>query len=193
MQNKRNTLRKEILAQRDTLTTEQLHLKSLAVLEKVWQVEEFRKAATIFIYVNFRSEVETLPLISKCLAEKKRVAVPLTDKKNNRLIPYSISDPGQQLKPGYCGILEPDPLQAETIDPGEIDLIILPGSVFDAAGGRLGYGGGFYDRFLESAAPAAFRIGLAFEIQVVAAVPLLPHDQKLQALVTEKRIIKVSG
>lgn len=193
MQNKRNTLRNEVLAQRDALTTEQRHMKSLAVLEKIWQVEEFRKAATIFIYVNFRSEVETLPLISQCLAGKKRVAVPLTDKKNNRLVPYGIRDPGRQLKPGYCGIPEPVPAHSEPIDPGLIDAIILPGSVFDAAGGRLGYGGGYYDRFLESAAPAAFRIGLAFEMQIVAAVPLLPHDQKLQTLVTENRIIKVYG
>lgn len=190
MQNERNTLRKEVLARRDGLTTEQRRLKSLAVLEKIYQVEEFRKAATIFIYVNFRSEVETIPIINRCLAEKKQVVVPLTDPKNSKLIPYIISDPDRELKPGYCGIPEPNPLYAETFDPGKIDIIILPGSVFDAKGGRLGYGGGYYDRFLESDAPNAFRIGLAFELQVVSTVPLLPHDQKLQALITEKKIIR---
>lgn len=165
-------------------------MKSLAVLKKISQVEEFRKAATIFIYVNFRSEVETIPIINKCLAEKKQVVVPLTDPQNSKLIPYIISNPDKQLKPGYCGIPEPAPSHTETIDPGKIDIIILPGSVFDATGGRLGYGGGYYDRFLESDAPTAFRMGLAFELQVATAIPLLPHDQKLQALVTEKRIIR---
>jgi 5-formyltetrahydrofolate cyclo-ligase len=67
----------------------------------------------------------------------------------------------------------------------------MPGSVFDLRGGRLGYGGGFYDRFLQTAAPQALRIGLAYDLQVVAAVPLQRHDQQLDYLVTETRTIRV--
>lgn len=189
MQNERNRLRKEILARRDALTAEQRQQNSIAILEKLWQFEKFRQATTVFIYVHFRSEVETLPIINKCLVEKKQVAVPLTDTNDNRLLPYSITDPERQLRPGYCGIPEPDPAVAVPIDPKRIDMVILPGSVFDTTGGRLGYGGGYYDRFLESDAPRAFRIGIAYELQVVPAIPLLPHDQKVHTLITEKRII----
>ena len=189
MQSERKRLRKEILAQRDALKPEQRQQNSLAILENLWQFEEFRQATTVFIYVHFRSEVETLPIINKCIIEKKQVAVPLTDTNNNILLPYCITDPERQLRPGYCGIPEPDPSVAEQIDPKHIDMVILPGSVFDTSGGRLGYGGGYYDRFLESEAPKAFRIGLAYELQVVPAIPLLPHDQKVHTLITEKRII----
>lgn len=162
-------------------------------MEKIWNLAAFKKTETLFIYVNFRSEVETYPIINRCLAENISVAVPFTDPHNAKLIPYIISDPATDLKPGYCGIPEPDPAIAKTCDPSQIDTVVLPGSVFDAHGGRLGYGGGFYDRFLEHDAPAAYRIGIAYEMQVVESVPMLPHDQRVHTLVTEKRTINVAG
>ena len=141
--------------------------------------------------MNFRSEVETLSLIQQCLSEGKKVSVPLTVPENSRLIPYNISDPATELRPGYCGIPEPDPMRLQTVSPGEIDVVIVPGSVFDEKGGRLGYGGGYYDRFLSNDAPQALRVGLAFELQVVPEVPTLLHDQQLHYLVTEKRVVSL--
>jgi len=188
----RQQLRRQILAQRDGLTTDERHEKSAMVANNLWLLDEFANTATVFIYVNFRSEVETLPLIRQCLARGMRVAVPLTDTDNSCLIAVAISDPDRDLRPGYCGILEPASGQRQAVDPKEIETIILPGSVFDADGGRLGYGGGYYDRFIADSAPQALRIGIAFEQQVVAKVPLLPHDQHLHILVTEERAIRIS-
>ena len=71
----------------------------------------------------------------------------------------------------------------------QVEVIVLPGSVFDEQGGRLGYGGGYYDRFIALQAPQAKRIGLAFEMQIEKQLPLQPHDQKLHLIITEKRII----
>ena len=118
--------------------------------------------------------------------------MPLTLTKEKRLDPYLITDPEQQLVSGYCNIPEPDPKKADLFDAARIDVVILPGSVFDAKGGRLGYGGGYYDRFLTDQAPQALKIGIAYEMQLVDEVPLLPHDQRLDYLVTEKRIIRMN-
>jgi len=185
----RQKLRKQILAGRDRLTTGDRHAKSISIAEKVWSLPGMEGWKTLFVYVSFRSEVETLELIHRCLAQGKRVAVPLVDNARAAMIPLRITDPEQDLKPGYYGIPEPDPQKTDLVAGQEIDAVILPGSVFDTGGGRLGYGGGYYDRFLVNDAPQACRIGLAFEMQLVEAVPLEPHDQCLDYLVTEKRII----
>ncbi len=187
----RQTLRKSILAARDALEPQERRLKSDSITRKLWRIETVCQAKTLFAYVSFRSEVQTLPFIRQCLGQGKVVAAPLTVAAENRLVPYALADPALDLRPGYCGIPEPDTTRLAPVDPGQIDVVIVPGSVFDPAGGRLGYGGGYYDRFLAKEAPQACRIGIAFEIQVVTAVPLLPHDQRLHILVTEKRIITV--
>lgn len=154
---------------------------------------EFSAATTVLVYVSFRSEVETISLIRKCLEKGKRVAVPLTDPLTMGLKPFAITRPEDDLEPGSYGILEPVPERAEEVAPSEIETVLVPGAVFDLRGDRLGYGGGCYDRFLDHDAPLAKRIGLAYELQVVDRVPALPHDKPLHVLVTEKRVIRFSG
>jgi 5-formyltetrahydrofolate cyclo-ligase len=164
-------------------------LKSTAIAEAVASLPVVVKAHTLFTYVNFQSEVETMGLIRRWLAEEKRVTVPLTVAAESRLEAYRITDPERDLHPGYCRIPEPDPSLAPLIAAETIEVIILPGSCFDEHGGRLGYGGGFYDRFIAQQAPTAMRIGLAFELQVTDNLPLLAHDQRLHVLVTEERVL----
>ena len=188
MAEKRTTLRRQTLAARDGLSAEERQRKSQAITKHLLALPEFAGARSVFSYVSFRSEVETLPLIAHCLQQAVTVSVPLTLPAEHRLLPFAISDLSRDLAPGYCSILEP--LQTlPLVDPGSIEVVVVPGSVFDVRGGRLGYGGGYYDRFLQSAAPQALRIGLAFDLQVVAAVPLESHDQQLDYLITETRTI----
>lgn len=189
MSDERQNLRKRILGARDGLTAESRREKSGAVMENFWSLPEIQQWSTLFIYVDFRSEVETLELIQRCLARGIRVAVPLVDAKAVRMIPLLIKDPEQDLVSGYYDIPEPDPKKTTLVDAGEIDAVVIPGSVFDIYGGRLGYGGGYYDRFLVNDAPQAKRIGFAFEMQIVEKVPVEPHDQPLDILITEKRIV----
>ncbi|MCK4839220.1 MAG: 5-formyltetrahydrofolate cyclo-ligase, partial [Desulfobulbaceae bacterium] len=146
---------------------------------------------TVMFYASFKSEVQTMGAIARCIKQDKRVALPLTSVKEKMLRPYLIKDPTRDLKAGYCSIPEPDPDSAVLLNPREIDLVIIPGSVFDHNSGRLGYGGGFYDRFLANQAPASFRVALAFELQVIDdRLPLESHDQPLDCLVTEKNIFR---
>ena len=188
MADERTTLRAQTLAARDGLSAAERQQKSRAITERILALPEFNAARSVFAYVSFRSEAETLDLIAHCLKKGVTVSVPLTLVQEHRLLPYAITDPAQDLAPGYCSI--PEPLQTlPLVDPGTIEVVVMPGSVFDARGGRLGYGGGFYDRFLQGAAPQALRIGLAFDLQVVETVPLESHDQSLDYLITESRTI----
>jgi 5-formyltetrahydrofolate cyclo-ligase len=191
MKEDRQELRQKILGTRDGLSESDRYTKSISVMHNFWTLLEREQWSTLFIYVNFRSEVETEELIKRCIKGGIRVAVPLVDASAVNMIPFLISDPERDLKPGYYNIPEPDPQKALRVAAAEIDAAVIPGSVFDIHGGRLGYGGGYYDRFLLNDAPQAKRIGFAFELQVVEKVPLEPHDQPLDILITEKRIVNI--
>lgn len=181
----RRILRRKVLAARDELPPEQRREKSAAIGAALLGLEPLRRAETLLVYVNFRSEVETLGLIEELLEAGKLVVAPRTRVAGKRLELFLLGNPELDLRPGYQGIPEPDPARCPLVAAGDIEAVIVPGSVFDRHGGRLGYGGGYYDRFLAADAPRALRIGIAFDLQVVERLPLLPHDQPLHWLVTE--------
>ena len=183
-------LRKEILSKRDRLTLQQIASMSRRIELSLLDRSEIKTAETVFTYVNFRSEVSTREIINQLLHQGKQVAVPITRVKEKRLDIVTISDPENDLVPGYWGIPEPreELVDQKLIAPGDIDVIILPGSVFDKRCGRFGYGGGYYDRLL-SQIPAAKRIALAFDLQVVNEIPLKDHDEILDFVITEEQTI----
>lgn len=187
----KSDLRKKILAKRDLLSEEELNYKSMLIRENLWTLNEFTKAENIFLFVNFRSEVRTMPIIEKCLEEEKNVILPLTDLKNKRLILYYVKNLNN-LNEGTYGILEPDPEINERADIKNIDCAIVPGSAFDEKGGRMGYGGGFYDRLLPDLRAGVPKIAIAFELQIIDEVPMGYYDQKMDIIVTEKRIIRIA-
>jgi len=184
-------LRKDILTARNNLSKDQLKDMSKAACKNLMRQEEIKNSKTIFVYVSFRSEVETLDLIKTFLDLGKIVTVPITRVDEKRLDAIQITDLTADLVPGYCNIPEPreELCLKQRTNPEDIDSIILPGSVFDERGGRFGYGGGYYDRFVSSI-PRAFRVGLAFDLQIVKKAPLQSHDEILDLVITEKRTIK---
>ncbi|HBT96783.1 MAG TPA: 5-formyltetrahydrofolate cyclo-ligase [Desulfobulbaceae bacterium] len=182
-------LRQTILAARDALPPAERRAKSAAIAERLLARPEITASQHVMLYVSFRSEVETMELLHRLLTSGKKVSLPFTHVKEKYLDAIPVTDPATQLVPGYCDIPEPSPEARKTITPPEeIQAIILPGSVFDLRGGRFGYGGGFYDRYVLQA-PQAWRIGLAFEAQIVPKAPLQPHDQLLDLVITENRVI----
>ncbi len=172
------------------MTADVREQKSNAAISILTSLPAVNDAAHLFTYVHFRSEVQTMELIRQLIAVGKTVSVPVTLAAESRIIAVRITDPDNQLTAGYYGIPEPTParLATATIDPATLDTVLVPGSVFDPLGGRLGYGGGFYDRFLSNNAPQAIRIGLAFARQMVDRVPMEPHDQYMDIVVTEKQL-----
>lgn len=183
-------LRKQILAARNNMEPEAIRSKSRKICETLLDLEPVKACSTIFLYVSFRSEVYTIDLLDELLQLGKNVCVPITYVEEKRLDAIRITDPDSQLIPGYCNIPEPAPeiRTSHLVHPQDIDVVILPGSVFDERCGRFGYGGGFYDRFV-SAIPRAWRIALAFDLQIVEKAPLQPHDELLDLVVTESRTI----
>lgn len=184
-------LRKKILTERNRLTAEEIDTKSLAIQQRLLTLEEIRNRQSIFVYVSFRSEVATLSLIDTLIDMGKTVIVPITRIREKRLDAIHITNRLTDLEPGYCDIPEPkeELCRSRAIAPEEIETILLPGSVFDMRGGRFGYGGGYYDRFLDKV-PTATRIGLAFDLQIIEKAPLQEHDELLDMVVTESRVIR---
>jgi 5-formyltetrahydrofolate cyclo-ligase len=183
-------LRKNTLTSRDQLSREEITTKSRAIQHTLLSLEQIKNRQSILVYVSFRSEVATFDLIDILIDMGKTITVPITRVKEKRLDAIHITNPAEDLQPGYCMIPEPkeELCRTKRVAPEEIETILLPGSVFDKRGGRFGYGGGYYDRFLASN-PAACRIGLAFDLQIVDKAPLSAHDQILDLVVTETRII----
>lgn len=184
----RNAIRKQILAARDRLSNYECEEQSSSISSRLMPMQEIIDAGIVFVYMHFRSEVQTNLIINRLLNKGKTVAIPKTLPAQSRLVAVKITDPDHQVDPGYCGIPEPkeEIIETESCNPEAIDVVIVPGSVFDKQGGRLGYGGGYYDRFLVNDAPNALRIGLAFELQITERVPVEPHDQLMDYIITEE-------
>lgn len=181
-------LRKRILTMRDSLTKDEWAKKSKAIFEHFFTLREISTAQNIFIFINFRSEVDTKPIIERLLEMGKNVIVPYTDIPNKRLQLFYLND-FKELIEGSYGILEPNPSTAKEAKLKDVDLVVVPGSAFDTKGGRMGYGGGFYDRLLPYIKSGVKTVAIAFELQIVEQVPMGYYDRRVDIIVTEERII----
>lgn len=185
----KNELRNSVIAARNKLTAEEIKDKSAAVTKRFLELAEYRRAGTVMAYVDFRNEVQTGSIINDALRRGKRVVVPITDVANKKLTPSQILDFPGDLEPGAWDILEPRPGCVRPVPADEIDLVIVPGVAFDTAGNRLGYGGGFYDRFLLTTKPGCVFAALAFEMQIRPNVYPGEYDLPIHMLVTEERVM----
>ncbi len=181
-------LRKEFVSQRNNLLLSEIEKKSAAIKKSLFNMPEFIRAELILFYVSTGSEVDTHQMIRETLKMKKRVAVPISLSKEARLIISEIKDFDSDLEVGYSGILEPKSF-CHLIDYCEVDLIVVPGIVFDENGYRVGYGGGYYDRLLKEMI-GKVTIGLAYELQITKAIPYETHDRTVEVIITERRIIE---
>jgi len=179
-------VRKSCLTQRATLREEERRTKSLTIQQKLKDLLDFQKAHTVMLFLNFRDEVETTDLAEATIACKKKLILPRCAPKGI-LLPLEVSNLAVDLEPGAWGIREPK-LTNKEVNPLEIDLVVVPGAGFDLQGNRVGYGGGFYDRFFMRLKPSTPRIALAFECQIIAEVPVDKHDAKMTKLITEKMV-----
>lgn len=182
-------LRKQILAARMAQSDTEVAEKSRRIAEKLKGLPEFKEAGVIMFYLDFRKEVQTGEVIAECLARGKRVVIPITDTVNTALIPSELMEFPGDLTSGTWGILEPKADRVRPADPQEIDLVVVPGVSFDPNGNRLGYGGGFYDRFLLRTKPGTTFVALAFELQIKNDVHPEPHDHPVHYVITEDRLI----
>lgn len=179
-------LRATMLERRRALDAELHRERSLAIEDRIRGDQRYRDARVLHTYIDARdNEVATRSLALVTLHEGRRVVCPRA-LPGARLEHYEIGSLGD-LEPGRFGLLEPRPDPARAVDPSMVELVLVPGIVFDREGFRLGFGGGYYDRFL--AAIEAPSIGLAFALQLVDRVPRQAHDVPVDAIVTEREMI----
>jgi 5-formyltetrahydrofolate cyclo-ligase len=159
--------------------------KSRAIADRIEGVAPFRGARTVALYAPLGTEVDGLEIARRALARGVRVVFPRAVPGERRLA-FARCDPGALVK-GPLGAAEPPP-DAPEVPAAELGCVVMPGVGFSLDGLRLGRGGGYYDATLRSV-PAVARVAVAYEVQVVPALPREPHDAVLDALVTEARTL----
>lgn len=179
-------VRKSCLKQRAALGEKERKINSLLIQQRLQELPKFQKAQVIMLFLNFRDEVETTALAEATIACKKKLILPRCAP-HGILLPLEVRDLSKDLEPGSYGIREPK-LSLGAVEPSEIDLIIVPGSGFDLRGNRLGYGGGYYDRFFTLINPLTPKIALGFECQVIPQVPVDKYDVSMTMLITENGV-----
>jgi 5-formyltetrahydrofolate cyclo-ligase len=185
----KQTLKSEIFEKRKALSKEEIKEKSNKIKEKLFSLPEFKDAKNILFYVSFNDEVDTQEIIKELLANKeKNIIVPYVVK-NNPILQLSEIKNFNELEPKTWGILEPKDEFIRKFDIENVDLVIIPGIVFDQNGHRIGYGYGYYDRFLKKLDKNVVKIGFGFEFQIVDKIPEEKHDVPVDIMVTEKRVI----
>ncbi len=186
----KNIIRRKILNKRNKLDKNFVISYSEEVINKLTCLDEYKKSDTIMSYMSFKNEVDTFNLIEKMLDENKKVIVPYTDINKVEIIPVEIKDIEDNLTYSRYGYLEPKKEIIKPVDIKEIDLILVPGVVFDKNCNRIGFGKGYYDKLLVNRRKDTFIIALAYEFQVANMIPAKKHDIKMDMIITEESIYK---
>jgi 5-formyltetrahydrofolate cyclo-ligase len=176
-------IRKKILALRNAMTQGEITAKSDLIVRHLTGLCDLREASTLMVFLGFGSEVRIDGLLRWGWEAGKRIVVPLCRPEERGLTP-SLLGIFAELEVGHYGIREPKQEKIRPVPREEIDAILVPAVAFDRRGHRIGYGGGYYDRFLPEVLRAV-RIGAAFSCQIVPRVPEDPHDLPVDRIVTE--------
>ena len=188
VQQAKSLIRRQILSKRLALSLSQVQEFSSAIQERLLGLKAYAEANIIMCYMPCRREVDTEAFIRHALESGKRVCLPVVVRDKKHMLACQVDYPLDKLSPDTYGILSPCYSSAGEVNPGDIQLILVPGIAFDERGYRLGYGGGYYDRFL-SRSHAAVTVGLAYEFQLLDELPVASHDVKLDLIVTQQRVI----
>ncbi len=182
--NRKTEIRTEVKRRRAEASAEYLHEASLRIRECFTKQREYREQNILLAYVDAKREVETRLLMRQAWEDGKKVAAPRVD--GGGIMHYYYIESLDDLEPGSFGIMEPK--QECPLCETEEGLLLMPGVAFDVSCHRVGYGGGYYDRYLEKH-PGLVHIALAFEFQVFEEVPFEDHDILPEMIVTESRVL----
>ena len=163
-------LRRTIRERKRAMTEEEIVSRSEKLGQLFAQSEAYKAAKTIYGYLPYNQEVRTIPMLEQALKDGKRVAVP---KVYGDEMKFLYLDDLTQVSKGYAGI--PEPIADGPVADDETALVLMPGLAFDPAGHRIGYGGGFYDKFL-AAEPNHPTLALCYEFQMLPELHTEEHD-----------------
>ena len=181
----KNEVRQLIKAYRQKLTDEDVKIQSRLIIDRLKKSDIYKTSENVFLYISYNREVDTYMLLSQCFMDGKKVYAPKVLSKTNMEF-YCIQNE-HDLVSGYMGIMEPSDSceKAKTRD----GLFIMPGLAFDYDFHRIGYGGGFYDRYL-SVDNTFIKAALAFDFQLLESIPYEEHDLKPDYIITQTQFIR---
>jgi 5-formyltetrahydrofolate cyclo-ligase len=186
-------LRTRLLSLRAALDRAEHARLSRLISARLLNLPEFERAGCVLAYLSFGSEFDTGEFVRALLGRGCALVLPRIDLARRALTLHRVSDPESETVPGVWGIREPDPQRCPRAERADVDAVLVPGVAFTAAGGRLGYGGGFYDRLLRDWPRPVPLVGPAFELQVVEDLPLGPDDEPIDTVVTEVQVYRRAG
>ncbi len=182
----KSELRKQLFEKRKLILKREWELRSKLVIDKLKATDEFKKCESVhcFVSMNKRKEVNTHDFIKELLSSNKKLTIPATDFESGELL-HSKLNSFDDLQENKWGVLEP--VNVIEVELG-FDLILIPLLAADRSYNRLGYGKGFYDRFLKNS--DAIKIGLLFDEFILNKIPVEDFDQKLDILITDKSVYR---
>ncbi|QIW17105.1 5-formyltetrahydrofolate cyclo-ligase [Bacillus thuringiensis] len=190
MREEKVRLRKQIIEHMNSLSEERYTTLSEKIAFSLYAQKEWAEAKTIGITLSMENEVNTYPIIEKAWEEGKKVVVPKCNKGTRTMFFRQISN-FDQLEIVYMNLREPIPALTEEVNADEIDLQIVPGVAYTERGERIGYGGGYYDRYLMHYKGKT--LSLAYSFQIVEHIPLEPFDKNVEKIITEKGTMVKNG
>lgn len=185
----KQSIREMMRGERKALSSQEIDAASRAISQKLFQTDLFKAASIIFLYAALPYEVQTLQIALEARKQSKVIAYPKTNHLDHTMMFYEVYDE-KALVDTWCGrtrILEPCEKGSRQIQPNALTLMIVPGLAFDEQRNRLGYGGGYYDRYL--AKYPVPTMGLAFDFSIVPSLPKDIYDLPLDGIVTERRYL----
>ena len=189
LKNAKREIRRRVLALRDAMPTDERERRTRLLTQRFLGLPEVRDAGTIMGFWSFGSEPSTPPLLETLHGRGCRVALP-------RIVAGEVEArvwaPGDPMSIASFGALEP--AAGTTLGPDDVDLVATPAVAFDRTGGRIGYGGGFYDRFLSLTRDDAVRVGIGFDVQLLdEELPGGSFDLRVDLVVTESQTVRCRG
>ena len=185
-------LREHILDIRNRYDESKLSSMSQSINNKLNHLSEFKEALNVSTYVSKSKEVGTIDFIMKALRNGKNVLIPIVEK-GKKDLRFSQLLGIEELEEGSFGVLEPKENFRRFISGSEVDIAIIPGVVWSIEGHRIGYGKGYYDRYLSSLDKNIPTVGLSYDFQLKSKVPVRKHDIGVQIIVTESKIIRCTN
>lgn len=183
-------VRKAIIQKRKALSNNIRDEKSLAIAQRLFGLDEFKKSDAVLCFLCRSNEVQTDMIIRESFRMGKKVFVPLINVRQRDLQVTRITSLDIKLVVGDYGVREPVPELQEIVSPSCLDLVITPGLAFDTFGNRIGYGGGYYDKLLKKLSRGVTRIGVGYDFQVLDSVPHSELDKSVQFVITETKTLK---
>lgn len=194
---RKRALRTRMRAARAALTPEARAAESAAACKRLLAMPPWTGSRTLAAYLSIGEEFDTAALVREALRSGRRLLLPRIVDPHSRdtrhLILHEVRDPDVDTVAGPWGIHEPDPGRCPEVPAAAADLVLVPGLAFDATGGRLGYGAGYYDRLLAQVGDGCVKVAAAFELQCVDRVPMQAHDRRIDWLVTAASARRASG